>query len=100
MVTLQPPLLVSMINNYIICATARSGSNLLCELLTALGFAGKPFEHLWDPPGTTPEPLQRRWPHILQAGRSENGVFGTKLLWYQAERLERELPAVLGKPDV
>jgi trehalose 2-sulfotransferase len=26
-------------------------------------------------------------------------VFGTKLLWYQADRLERKLPAALGQPD-
>jgi trehalose 2-sulfotransferase len=86
------------IDNYIVCATARSGSSILCELLTALKIAGKPFEHLWDPPGSAPEPLAVRWRHILEEGRSENGVFGTKLLWYQARRLERELPDARGRP--
>lgn len=90
---------MNRISNYIICATARSGSNLLCELLASLVFAGKPFEHLWDPPGSTSQLLAVRWPRILDEARGENGVFGTKLLWYQADRLERELPAALGQPD-
>lgn len=85
-----------MIRNYIICATPRSGSNVLCEVLSSLGYAGRPFEHLWDPPGTQLEPLADRWPRVLEAGRGPNGVFATKLMWYQAERLERELPGVLG----
>ncbi len=86
------------ISNFIICATARSGSNLLCELLSALGFAGKPFEHLWEPPGSVSLPLAIRWPRIIEDGRSDNGVFGTKLLWYQGHRLERELPEAVGRP--
>lgn len=88
-----------MINNYIICATPRSGSNLLCEILSSLGFAGNPAEHFWDPPGSEVEPLADRWPHVLQSGTCPDGVFGTKLMWYQAERLQRELPAVVGMPD-
>ena len=80
--------------NYIICATARSGSNWLCELLASTGVAGRPEEHLWDPRGRLPDPLAKRWPCVLQAGTGSNGVFGLKLLPYQAERLERELPEV------
>jgi LPS sulfotransferase NodH len=87
------------ISNYLICATSRSGSNYLCELLSSLGWAGRPEEHFWDPPGTEPEPLAARWPRVLAAGTGENGVFGVKLMWYQAERLERELPALVGMPD-
>jgi LPS sulfotransferase NodH len=44
-------------DNYIICATPRSGSNLFCELLSSLGFAGKPEEHLWNPPNERTAPL-------------------------------------------
>ena len=35
---------------YVVCATPRSGSTLLCELLAGTGVAGQPeeyFEHLW-----------------------------------------------------
>src|SRR5437763_14993914 len=81
--------------NYIICATARSGSNWLCELLASTGVAGRPEEHLWDPPGSLPVPLAKRRPRVLRAGTSSHGVFGLKLLPYQA-RLERELPGVPG----
>lgn len=84
--------------NYIVCATPRSGSNLLCELLSSLGFAGKPQEHLWDPPGTEPDPLGERWPRVLRAGTGDNGVFGLKLMWYQADRLECDLPQILEMP--
>ncbi len=87
-----------MISNYIICATPRSGSNLLCEVLSSLGFAGQPGEHLWNPPGADQEPLAARWPCVLQAGTGGNGVFGLKLMGYQADRLERELPDVVGMP--
>jgi len=88
-----------VISTYIICAMPRSGSNLLCEVLSSLGFAGRPEEHLWNQPGAEPEPLAVRWPRVLQAGAGANGVFGLKLLWYQAGRLERKLPAVFGRPD-
>lgn len=84
--------------SYIICAIARSGSNYLCELLASLGYAGRPYEHLWDPPGIEPEPLTMRWPRVLREGASQNGVFGTKILWYQMRRLEDDLPATLGAP--
>jgi len=84
---------VGMISSYIICATPRSGSNLLCEILSSLGFAGKPEVHLWDPPGTEPEPLVERWPRVLQAGTGDHGVFGIKLMWYQdAPRPRRAAP--------
>src|SRR4051812_39199959 len=36
--------------SYLVCATPRSGSTLLCELLSATGVAGRPqeyFEHLY-----------------------------------------------------
>lgn len=84
-----------VISSYIVCATPRSGSNVLCEMLASLGFAGRPFEHLWVPEGTELEPLGEQWPRVVRAATGENGVFGIKLMWYQADRLERELPAVL-----
>jgi LPS sulfotransferase NodH len=66
--------------------------------LGSLGSAGNPFEHLWDPEGTNQEPLSERWPKVVEAGKGDNGVFGLKLMWYQAERLERELPELNGMP--
>jgi LPS sulfotransferase NodH len=67
-------------------------------MLSSLGFAGRPFEHFWDPEGAEQEALSSRWPRVLEEGTGDNGVFGVKLLWYQADRLERELPDYLGFP--
>lgn len=90
-----------MISNYLICATARSGSNVLCEVLSAVGFAGRPEEHLWHPEGMPPtEPLDVRWAGVIRSGTGPNGVFGLKLLWYQMEMLIKELPAALCRPEV
>jgi trehalose 2-sulfotransferase len=35
-------------HSYLVCATPRSGSTLLCELLSATGVAGRPAEHFED----------------------------------------------------
>lgn len=86
---------IQVFSNYIICASARSGSNVLCEILSSLDFVGKPEEHLWDPPDAAPERLIDRWPRVRQVGTGDNGVFGIKLMWYQMQRLECELPDVL-----
>lgn len=87
------------IRNYFVCATPRSSSNVLCAVLGSLQFAGRPYEHLWDPDGVELEPLATRWPRVLEAATGPNGVFGIKLMWYQMERLERELPGLLGGQD-
>ena len=33
--------------SYLVCATGRSGSNLLCGLLRGTGVAGRPEEYFW-----------------------------------------------------
>jgi LPS sulfotransferase NodH len=93
---------------YLVCATPRSGSTLLCELLRGTGVAGRPaeyfealrstglprqprqyFEALDDPavldllppldPGT-PE-TAFALDAVLREGTTPNGVFGAKLMW-------------------
>jgi LPS sulfotransferase NodH len=96
---------------YIVCATPRSGSTLLCELLVASGVAGRPTEHvetlrglgrpiepreyfegLADPevlgllPHTAPvqphpAPLHERLDVVIRHATTPNGVFGTKVMW-------------------
>lgn len=96
---------------YLVCATPRSGSTLLCETLRATGVAGVPLEHFevfrhssqprqpreyfgdavdpsvtellppLDPPRADPEPSADWWARILQAGTSPNGVWSGKLMW-------------------
>lgn len=96
---------------YLVCATPRSGSTLLCETLRATGVAGVPLEHFeifrhssqprqpreyfddaadpsvterlapLDAPRADPEPSGDWWARILREGTSANGVWGGKLMW-------------------
>jgi trehalose 2-sulfotransferase len=71
--------------SYLICATPRTGSYFLCDLLTATGVAGRPTEYLL--PGYRRQRTDE-WEtstyleyheHTLAAGTTSNGVFGTKV---------------------
>ena len=75
--------------SYFICATPRSGTNLLCGLLRETGVAGWPDEYF-------PLYNEDRWPDLWQtsgtdeylraavaAGTTENGVCGIKVFWRQ-----------------
>src|SRR5437870_4346527 len=73
---------------YVMCATPRSGSNWLCELLRATGVAGRPDEYLWYGDYS----LQR----ILDEGTGEDGVFGCKLMWDQIDGAQELLNALPG----
>jgi trehalose 2-sulfotransferase len=95
---------------YLVCATERSGSTLLCELLGSTGIAGRPeeyFEYLaatgrvrqpreYFPPDADPgilellaplEPAlepgdwEARLRDALERGTTPNGVFGSKMMW-------------------
>ncbi|MFK7742872.1 MAG: Stf0 family sulfotransferase [Planctomycetota bacterium] len=70
--------------SFLICATPRSGSTLLCELLAQTGVAGKPNELLllWEEHKDKEDPVF--WRLCAQAtlarGRSDNGVSGIKVM--------------------
>ena len=74
---------------YIVCATPRSGSSLLCESLSNTLLAGQPDEYF----NKKSEDLWRkRWDlsssedyfcWLLEHGTSPNGVFGMKIMWEQ-----------------
>ena len=102
---------------YLVCATPRSGSTLLCEMLRATGVAGTPLEHfevlrhsgqprqpreyfdgVEDPtvlallppsaPGNRRDEPAAAWrARILRAGSTPNGVWGGKLMWGHVEDL-------------
>ena len=36
--------------SYLVCATPRSGSSFLCEVLSNTGVAGRPDDYFWNPP--------------------------------------------------
>jgi trehalose 2-sulfotransferase len=95
---------------YLVCATERSGSTLLCELLAATGVAGRPEEYFeflsatgrarqpreyfpedtdpsilgllapLDPP-LSPVPHRLRLADARERGTTPNGVFGAKMMW-------------------
>jgi LPS sulfotransferase NodH len=102
---------------YLVVATPRSGSTLLCETLRATGVAGIPLEHFevfrhstlprqprehftaledpgvlgllspLDPPRPDPEPSAGWWARILREGTTPNGVWGGKLMWGHVDDL-------------
>jgi trehalose 2-sulfotransferase len=105
--------------SYLVCATPRSGSTLVCQALKETGIAGRPeeyfeallqsgrprrpeqyftgvddqsiFDHLGqlgrsdEPPPRSPlwsrSAYDRYLEWVLDAGTTENGVFGAKLMW-------------------
>jgi trehalose 2-sulfotransferase len=114
---------------YLVCATPRSGSTLLCEMLRDSGLAGEPLEHfevlrhsslprqpheyfgdldldgldeLLPPPrrGTPSEEGPDAWrARILTQGRGENGVWGGKLMWGHVEDLVTRARELPGLSD-
>src|SRR5690348_4843448 len=92
---------------YLVCATQRSGSTLLCKALSATGVAGRPEEYfealeatglpaqprdylpeLGDELGLPPlrhgdplPPFAERLAAAERAGTTPNGVFGAKVMW-------------------
>lgn len=81
----RPPLL-----SYVICATHRSGSQLLCELLRNTRVAGWPFEYFLPRDEArdksvvaAPESFRmdvKFLPRILAGRQTRNGVFGIKVM--------------------
>jgi LPS sulfotransferase NodH len=85
--------------SYLVAATQRSGSTLLCRALADTGVAGRPEEYfLTGPPDAFP-PGWTFWEHgifaqphgemdregylelVFRLGTTPNGVFGAKLMW-------------------
>ncbi len=94
-------------SSYFICWTARSGSNLLSEALSATNVAGHPREYLpseslWATGGNPGRAVWRqqwdRKPFLVclantfQHGSSPNGVFGMKVEAPNLAYLDRKLP--------
>lgn len=96
---------------YIICATPRSGSTLLCDLLTATGVAGAPHSYfrsqdigkwagLWsiDGENAADDPAFNRayLTAMTKAGTAGTGMFGLRLMWPSVAEAARRLNAALG----
>jgi LPS sulfotransferase NodH len=84
---------------YLVAATPRTGSSLLCAGLWATGIAGRPGE-VFAPDFR--EPWRRHWSlqddvdfatylhRARREGQTSNGVFGTKIQWMHVAPLQRE----------
>lgn len=71
---------------YVVCATPRTGSSLLCELLKSTGLAGKPWEYFSV---EQQQKLGHKWgvsefreyfDRAIAEGTTPNGVFGFKIM--------------------
>ncbi len=96
---------------YIICGTPRSGSTLLCDLLTASGVAGEPHSYLrpqdisewaeeWGVRGpaaaTDPKFNQAYLAAMTRAGKADTAVFGLRLMWQSIGEASARFDAALG----
>ncbi len=96
-------------SSYLLCAGARTGSNLLASALRRTGVCGMPFEYfnadLMNDETILRElgvsagavdvgALAARLDAILKTGTTPNGVFGATVHWWDLERLY----GALGKP--
>jgi len=84
---------------YAICATPRTGTNLLCERLWLTGVAGRPEEHfLLLKRRSRPDAVlgHADLETVLADGTTPNGVFGTKIMWDQLEGIIDMLRSIAG----
>jgi LPS sulfotransferase NodH len=99
------------VDSYLICATPRTGSSLLCGLLESTGVAGhpesyfrQPDEQEWTGRWGIASPLTGEFRYddyvhaALAAGRTENGVFAGRIMWGTLEELLSKLATVY--PDL
>jgi LPS sulfotransferase NodH len=114
---------------YLVCATPRSGSTLLCEMLRATGVAGNPREHFevlrhsglprqpreyfagvldasvlellapLEPGRPDGEPPAAWRARIVRAGQTPNRVWGGKLMWGHVADLRTRVRALDGLAD-
>ncbi|MFH7243196.1 MAG: Stf0 family sulfotransferase [Spirulina sp.] len=89
---------------YIICATQRSGSTLLCSLLSNTNLAGKPKEFLISTLETVEEEPSIDLIGVIQSEltqrASDNGVSGVKLMQNHFDILLRELRRLYPDPSL
>jgi LPS sulfotransferase NodH len=81
------------IASYLICATPRSGSTLLCDLLKQTGVAGRPnsfyrresldnwVRRFGIEPGTGVEFERRYLDATIKDGTGDTGMFGMRVMW-------------------
>lgn len=97
--------------SYVLCGTPRTGSTLLCGLLRSTGVLGRPESYFREPDevawatrfGLATEGGRVRDYRAFanaarNAGTSNNGVFGVRIMWGSLERMMEGLGGVPGSP--
>src|SRR6516165_1969350 len=97
------------ISSYIIAATPRSGSTLLCDLLSGTGIAGQPHSYYrredildyarkWgvsSPDVIGNEAFERTYLEaVRRAGTTQTGIFGLRLMWSSVAELSARLSVI------
>ena len=91
---------------YMICATPRSGSNYLCELLASTGQLGKPAEYFntvgrrkyLDP--NYPKHPRAQVRIIRSIGSTANGIYGVKVMPPQYHRARKRVDLFHALPNL
>ena len=85
---------------FILCGTARTGTSYLADLLASTGSVGLAQEYFAakGEPGWAAANY-RDYVAFIKRVRARNGVFGTKLLWFQLERMLPLLRASVPRGD-
>lgn len=98
-----------MTSSYIICATPRSGTTLLCDLLAETGVTGRPnsyyraqnlleWAHEWGVPAphTVGDPdFERAYlDAVRRVGEAETGMFGLRLMWGTVPEMRQRLRTI------
>jgi LPS sulfotransferase NodH len=98
--------------SYVLCGTPRTGSTLLCSLLSSTGVLGRPESYFREPDEATwaerfdlpvDGPRVRDYAAFVAAARaagtSDNGVFAARIMWGSLERMMEGLGGP-GQSDV
>lgn len=91
---------------YMICATPRSGSNYLSELLASTGVLGNPREY-FNPDGrrrrdnpTYPDDPREQIGQVLSTGRTANGIYAVKVHHFQLDPVRRIVDPLRTLPNL
>lgn len=91
---------------YVICATPRSGSNYLCQLLASTGQLGKPLEYFntiarqkHTDPGY-PKDRYAQVDVVRSMGATPNGIYAAKILPLQYSRATRKIDLFRALPNL
>jgi len=101
-------------SSYIICATPRSGTTLLCDLLAQTGVTGRPNSYYrsqnvldWANEWGVPAPHAPGDPYferayldaVLRVGAAGTGMFGLRLMWGTMPEMRQRLQTVYAAPN-